>query len=75
MGTNPVYALYISYNEIKIALKQTFCDPITRAKLPQELIFLTRKNESTQDYIQKLKTLVTKIYTKICSEISNVEAR
>ncbi|KAL1492570.1 hypothetical protein ABEB36_010810 [Hypothenemus hampei] len=59
-----------SWHEIKTALRQKFSDPITRANLQQQLIFLSRqRNESTQDYIQKLKALVTKINTKICTEV------
>ena len=64
-----------TWDEIKLALRQKFSDPVTRANLQQQLIFLTKKNESTQDYIQKLKALVTKINTKICTEIPNIEAR
>lgn len=64
-----------TWAEIKIALQQKFTDPITRVNLQQQLIFLSKKNESTQDYIQKLKALVTKINNKICSEIANIEAR
>lgn len=64
-----------TWPEIKLALQQKFSDPITRANLQQQLIFLSRKNESTQDYIQKLKALVTKVNTKICTEVQNAEAR
>lgn len=64
-----------TWDEIKTALRQKFSDPLTRANLQQQLIFLTKKNESTQDYIQKLKALVTKINTKICTDIANIEAR
>lgn len=65
----------VTWAEIKNVLQQKFSDPITRANLQQQLIFLTKKNESTQDYIQKLKALVTKINTKICTEVTNAEAR
>lgn len=64
-----------TWDEIKNALQQKFSDPITRANLQQQLIFLSKTNESTQDYIQKLKSLVTKINTKICTEVMNAEAR
>ncbi|KAL1487555.1 hypothetical protein ABEB36_015774 [Hypothenemus hampei] len=65
-----------SWHEIKNALRQKFSDPITRANLQQQLSFSSRpKNESTQDYILKLKALVTKINTKIYTEVSNLEAR
>lgn len=64
-----------TWDDIKSALQQKFNDPITRANLQQQLIFLTRKNEPVQDYIQNLKALVTKINTKICTEIQNAEAR
>lgn len=64
-----------TWDEIKNALQQKFSDPITRANLQQQLIFLSKTNESTQDYIQKLKSLVTKINTKICTDVMNAEAR
>lgn len=34
-----------TWPEIKLALQQKFSDPITRANLQQQLIFLSRKNE------------------------------
>lgn len=64
-----------TWDQIKLALRQKFSDPITRTNLQQQLIFLTRKNESVQDYILKLKALVTQINNKICTEILNAEAR
>ncbi|KAL1488236.1 hypothetical protein ABEB36_015191 [Hypothenemus hampei] len=65
-----------SWHEIKTARRQKFSDPITRVNLQQQLIFLSKqKHESTQDYIQKLKALVTKINTKIWTKVNNLETR
>lgn len=54
---------------IKGALKLKFGDPISRQNLTQQLIFWTRhRNESTLDYVHKLKALVHRITSKIQSE-------
>lgn len=54
---------------IRDALRLKFGDPISRQNLTQQLMFSTRnRNESTLDYVNRLKTLVHRITSKIQSE-------
>lgn len=58
-----------SWPAIKEALRLKFGDPISRQNLTQQLMFSTKnRNESTLDYVLKLKSLVHRISGKIQSE-------
>lgn len=58
-----------SWPTIREALRLKFGDPISRQNLTQQLMFAIRnKNESTLDYVHKLKALVHRISSKIQSE-------
>lgn len=55
-----------SWPAIKEALRLKFGDPISRQNLTQQLMFSTKnRNESTLDYVLKLKSLVHRISGKI----------
>lgn len=59
----------ITWPVIKDALRLKFGDPISRQNLTQQLMFSTKqKNETTLEYVDKLKTLVHRITSKIQSE-------
>lgn len=54
---------------IREALRLKFGDPISRQNLTQQLMFSVKnRNESALDYVDKLKTLVHRITSKIQSE-------
>lgn len=54
---------------IREALRLKFGDPISRQNLTQQLMFLTKpRHESTLDYVNKLKSLVHRITSKLQAE-------
>lgn len=59
-----------TWGEIKNGLKLKFGDPIYPQNVTQHLMCSTRnRNESVTDYVNKLKTLVHKITSKIQSDL------